>query len=1065
MTDKLPMMIAVRGYAVPVDTKRKPTEDSAAKPERKIRKALPAPANVTVIFDTETTTDQAQNLRFGTYQVRKGTKRQEHGIFYEPGNVTADELALLRSYTAERRLSLRTREDFVREVLYVYGYDHGGLILGFNLPFDLSRLATRISTSHGKDMRGGFSLELLSEKWRPNILVKHLNSRAAFIRFAAAPGPVDGRGMRNKGFKTRAKTGYFQDVKTVAAATLGRSHSLASLANHLQTPHRKLDTDEHGGALTADYLDYAVTDTQVTWECYCELRKRYDAHGLTETSPHRIYSEASLGKAYLRQMAVAPWAKLQPDFSPDMLGIIMSTYYGGRAEVRIRRQMARVLYCDFRSMYPTVCTLMKLWLFVIATGIDHEDWTDETRMLLARVGLRDLRYRNLWPFLTTLVQIVPDDDVLPVRARYGDSRTIGLNRLSAGFGLWYTLADCIASKLHTGKAPKIIRAIRFTPRASQEGLKPITIGGNDAFRIDPNDDGLDLYKRIIELRGQVQSTLKAARADGRKQDAEELDAYQQMLKLLANSTSYGIFAEMNVVSHDHLRQVACYSPEDRAFHTGTKSVEELGSHFHPLLATLITGAARLMLSIAEKLAADAGIGWALCDTDSLALARPDGMDEQEFLKRAVDVTNWFDALNPYDDSKPLFKIEDQNFRSDGGRIVPGDHEPLYALAISAKRYVLFNLDSLGKPIIRKAVAHGLGHWRTPYRDGESPALIPAPVIPLSEIGAERWQYDLWHQIILAELEGHPDQVDLSPLTGLQKPAASRYSASTPALRHWFDRFNKDRPDCEQVKAFNFFLSYQVSPTALYAAIASGDMDASFVDDGLPAVVAPFDDDPVRGATRCFDRRSGRPVPVSALATYREAVADYHLHAESKFANAETTDRGVTERRHIQAVAVEYIGKEANRWEEQYYLGEMPDAQIEYGTSAKGKCQLLKLIAQAARKFGKSTLANVADLSRQQLSKVMALQSRPRPQTVKALLRAITDLETERASRRATDAAAIAQMRRLVEASNLSAVSARLGIDPSNLAKMLTGKRPVTVALTRDIEQLPHSPHEPIAKVP
>ncbi len=57
-------------------------------------------------------------------------------------------------------------------------------------------------------------------------------------------------------------------------------------------------------------MDYAVNDTQVTWECYEALRANYQGHGLTETPPHRVYSEASLGKAYLRQMGVAPWSKL-----------------------------------------------------------------------------------------------------------------------------------------------------------------------------------------------------------------------------------------------------------------------------------------------------------------------------------------------------------------------------------------------------------------------------------------------------------------------------------------------------------------------------------------------------------------------------------------------------------------------------------------------------------------------------------------------------------------------------------------------------------------------------------
>ena len=92
---------------------------------------------------------------------------------------------------------------------------------------------------------------------------------------------------------------------------------------------------------------------------------------------------------------------------------------------------------------------------------------------------------------------------------------------------------------------------------------------------------------------------------------------------------------------------------------------------------------------------------------------------------------------------------------------------------------------------------------------------------------------------MAELESHPDQVDLSPLPGLDGPAVSRYSASTSALLHWFDAFNQGKPYADRVKAFNFLLAYQVSRTALYGAIASGEIDADYIDDGLPAVVAPF----------------------------------------------------------------------------------------------------------------------------------------------------------------------------------------------------------------------------------
>ena len=70
--------------------------------------------------------------------------------------------------------------------------------------------------------------------------------------------------------------------------------------------------------------------------------------------------------------------------------------------------------------------------------------------------------------------------------------------------------------------------------------------------------------------------------------------------------------------------------------------------FHPLLATLITGAARLMLGIAERLCFERGLDWGFCDTDSLAIAKPDSMAQIRFFRRALSICDWFSALNPYD---------------------------------------------------------------------------------------------------------------------------------------------------------------------------------------------------------------------------------------------------------------------------------------------------------------------------------------------------------------------------------------------------------------------------------
>jgi hypothetical protein len=62
-----------------------------------------------------------------------------------------------------------------------------------------------------------------------------------------------------------------------------------------------------------------------------------------ETGLYDLYSEASLGKAYLKTMNVKPWRQIQPDFPPKLIGHIHSSYYGGRAEVYIHRQIVPVI--------------------------------------------------------------------------------------------------------------------------------------------------------------------------------------------------------------------------------------------------------------------------------------------------------------------------------------------------------------------------------------------------------------------------------------------------------------------------------------------------------------------------------------------------------------------------------------------------------------------------------------------------------------------------------------------------------------------------------------------------
>ena len=682
VTDELPL--ALRAYVAPRFTVLPDGDDK--KPKKPTKAKAPA-SRWTLIFDTETTTDAGQSLRFGTYQFRDAGELDGAGIFYDPDGVTADEIQALRNHAQSHDQVLRTREEFVDEVFFARAYQLRATIVGFNLPFDISRLSiahgssrTRLDDETG-GMHDGFTLKLSRQKIYPNVRVKHMSQKAASISFAGRMEQPDGRGHRNRGIKTGIRRGHFIDVKTLANAMFARGFSLSNLSKFLEVPNPKLDFDDFAGPVTDDMVRYAMRDVQATWECYAELIDRFNKLKLTRSIPEKIFSEAGIGKGYIREMGIAPWRTVQPDMPRDILAKIMGSYFGGRSEVRIRREIRQVILCDFLSMYPTVCTLMGLWRFVIADGMTWRDTTSETRVLIESTGLGELQSQATWDQLATLVRVELNADIFPARAAYlrSDQTTIGANYLSNG-QLWFTLADCIAAKLLTGKCPEVLEALSFFPSPAQSGLRPINIAGNSKYRVDPITT--DFFKRVIELRQSIKVAMKTATGD----DRDRFDTEQNSLKICVNSTSYGIWVEVNVDTRKSRHSTTVHSSTCAPFRCNTDKAEMPGTFFHPLLATLITGAARLMLAIAERLITDHELEWSFCDTDSMAIAKPEKLDRDEFAKRAAAIVDWFAQLNPYDFPGSILKIEDVN-----ASLVIGEAEPLYCIAISSKRYALFNL--------------------------------------------------------------------------------------------------------------------------------------------------------------------------------------------------------------------------------------------------------------------------------------------------------------------------------------------------------------------------------------
>ena len=231
--------IALRAHVVPVRVERKPGA----------RFDGPKWSNPVLIFDTETTVDTLQRFLFGSYRYCRWTeagklKCVEEGLIYADDLERADPAGFkaLEYYAKSRRadlspgedgeLQLRSRRNFLEKVLWPTAYKARGLIVGFNLPFDLSRLAFACGKARGW-YRGGFSLSLweyfdskrnryFDDPFRPRIRIKHINSKMAFI--GLGPRRKLDPGDQIAGEPTFQ--GHFLDLRTLASALTDKSYTL-----------------------------------------------------------------------------------------------------------------------------------------------------------------------------------------------------------------------------------------------------------------------------------------------------------------------------------------------------------------------------------------------------------------------------------------------------------------------------------------------------------------------------------------------------------------------------------------------------------------------------------------------------------------------------------------------------------------------------------------------------------------------------------------------------------------------------------------------------------------------
>ncbi len=220
------------------------------------------------------------------------------------------------------------------------------------------------------------------------------------------------------------------------------------------------------GKVTLEEIRYARQDVRCTAALLNAAKREFDLHPIP-ISPDRAYSPASIAKGYLEAMNIEP-PEEKFNVSNKNLGIAMESFMGGRSETRIRLQEVPVVPVDFTSEYPSTCVLLGLWDVLIAKRLSFVDATKQAQKLSRITNLEECFRPELWPKLRFFALIKPHKHILPVRTTYdGSTPNIGNNYLSSSKPVWLAGPDLIASKIQTGTAPEVIRAIHIEPRGNQ----------------------------------------------------------------------------------------------------------------------------------------------------------------------------------------------------------------------------------------------------------------------------------------------------------------------------------------------------------------------------------------------------------------------------------------------------------------------------------------------------------------------------------------------------------------------------------------------------------------------
>jgi hypothetical protein len=975
------------------------TTPSKLQKEYRVQRQQSEESKQALIFHCVPTPDEKKDSLLGAYicaELKGGEYvAKEIGLFHRDGH--PDEVRILQRFVRGSAYELGSMETFRRKVFLKY-LKAGALIVGYDVPFQISRIAVKWHKSQKRRRAFSFYFRIFRDKktgkvrpsgFEPGLSIESLDASKAIYRLIKYKFH-DKDAERDE--EQQSSGVHILDLKTLTAVLTGEACTFQSACGIFGVPASR--AHKVRPRVTKRAIESLLRDITGELELLNRLRHELHRHPLDQP-PECYYSAATLGKDYFVQMGIRP---PQEKFNiPDAFnGIAVQAFFAGRAECTITRTPVPVSYLDFHAQFAAVSSMLNCRELLCAETLEFADFTTEARKMIDRMTQDDCFRLEFWKQLRWYALVEPRDDVVPMRANFGkrddSDPTLGWDFLTSKQPVWMTGPDVIAAKLITGKPLRILKAIQVIPHGTQPELRTVKL--YNQLEVDPRQD--DLAVKLVELRASVKAKNPNLAAG---------------LKVAGNSAAFGMLCQLNVKDLDSPSPLRVFSGEANYVTRPMKLWEQPSEFFCPVIASLVTGGSHLLCAMLERAVRDLGGVIAAMDTDSaMIVSTKDGAlipcagGPHKLAKyqpasghtaiRALSfaeverIREQFETLNPWCDTlkTPFLKLEKENFDSDGKR------QQLYAYCISAKLYCLFNLDGK-KLVVRKPSGHGLGFLQRPYSIADWQRRAGCKW----KESLPPWIFEAWHFMLSREL-GLPHV----PPRWLNHPAVMAVPITTPQI---LARLGCFKDDLRPFTVINIpFANKQVGQlwTGYFVMPHAEKLDDLH---GCPMVNI------VSGATFYINDGTSTTSDNSpgwlSLRTMKDEINNLMSRAESKFCtpNGSTCTSktiGLLLRRHLLAGEFHYIGKEAStRWVGGLDFSMMADAGAldpldetcrEYERVVDPK--YLDQIRTEAKQFSNKQLSRESGVARCAIINFKKGKNTIKPRTLRKLIKAIYDLQNK-----------------------------------------------------------------------